>query len=50
VNGAYGRTVLAEVIVTLDGRAVAMELVTIDAPSIGEMREGMGRIRLRRHA
>jgi hypothetical protein len=45
--GAYGRTVLADVIVTLDGRAVAMELVTIDAPSIGEMREGMGTIRLR---
>jgi hypothetical protein len=43
----YGRDVLADVAVTLDGRALAMELVTIDAPTLGELREGMGTIRLR---
>ena len=45
--GAYGRAMLADVTVTLDGRALAMELETIDAPTIGEMREGMGTIQLR---
>ena len=45
--GAYGRAVLADVTLTLDGHALALELMTIDAPTIGEMREGMGTIRLR---
>ena len=45
--GAYGRAMLADVTVTLDGRTLAMELLTIDAPTIGEMREGMGTIQLR---
>ena len=45
--GAYGRAMLADVSVTIDGRALAMELETIGAPTIGEMREGMGTIQLR---
>ena len=44
---AYGRTVLAGLSVTLDGRAVAITLTRIDAPPIGDMAEGMGTIRLR---
>jgi hypothetical protein len=45
--GSYGQTVLADLTVMLDGRTLVMDLVTIDAPSIGEMREGMGTIHLR---
>ena len=44
---AYGRRVLADLTMTLDGRDIALELTTIEAPSIGEMREGTGVIQLR---
>jgi len=44
---AYGRSVLANLSVSLDGQAAALELTRIDAPSIAEMRDGMGTIRLR---
>jgi hypothetical protein len=44
---AYGRAVLAELSVSLDGNAVSLTLMSIDAPTIGEMTEGMGTIRLR---
>jgi hypothetical protein len=44
---AYGRSVLADVSVSVDGQGAALELTSIDAPSIAEMREGMATIRLR---
>ena len=44
---AYGRRVLADQSVSLDGQEALLELTSIDAPSIGEMREGMATIRLR---
>ena len=44
---AYGRRVLADLTITLDGRDIVLQLTRIDAPSIGEMREGTGIIQLR---
>ena len=44
---AYGRRVLADLTITLDGRDIVLQLTRIDAPSIDEMREGMGIIQLR---
>jgi len=44
---AYGRRVLADLTITLDGRDIVLQLTRIDAPSIDEMREGMGNIQLR---
>jgi hypothetical protein len=44
---AYGRAVLSDLLVTLDGDPVEMTLVRIEVPAIDEMRHGMGTIRLR---
>ncbi len=44
---AYGRRVLADLLVSVDGEGAALELTSIDAPSIAEMRDGMATIRLR---
>ena len=44
--GAYGRRVLADLVVALDERAVAMNLTRSEVPSIAEMRDGLGTIRL----
>ena len=44
---AYAERVLKEVAVDLDGRAVAMTLEYVEAPSTDEMRHGMGAVRLR---
>jgi hypothetical protein len=43
---AYGRRVLADFVVTLDRRAVVMNLVRAEVPSSDEMRDGLGTIRL----
>ena len=44
---AYGRTVLSDLLVTLDDDRVGMTLMHIEIPTIDEMRNGMGTIRLR---
>jgi hypothetical protein len=44
---AYGRAVLADTVLELDGRAVTLTLAHIEVPSIDEMRHGMGAIQLR---
>jgi hypothetical protein len=44
--GAYGRRVLADLVLTLDGRAVVLDLTRAEAPSISEMHDGLGTIRL----
>ncbi|HET9469003.1 MAG TPA: hypothetical protein VFO48_11350 [Vicinamibacterales bacterium] len=44
---AYAERVLADVVVELDGRLVAMTLERVEAPSTGEMRHGMGAVQLR---
>ncbi len=44
--GAYGQSVLADLVVELDGRPVALTLTRVETPSIGEMRDGSGTIRL----
>ena len=42
----YGLAVLADVTVTVDARAVALSLQRIEVPSLDEIREGMGTVRL----
>ena len=44
--GAYGRRVLGDLVVMLDRHTVEMNLTRAEVPSIGEMREGLGTIRL----
>jgi nickel/cobalt transporter (NicO) family protein len=44
---AYGRRVLSELVIELDQHPVAVTLTRIEAPSIGEMRDGVGTIQLR---
>jgi hypothetical protein len=44
---AYGRSVVGDLTLTLDDRPVSLVLSRIDAPTIGEMSDGMGTIRLR---
>jgi hypothetical protein len=44
---AYGRVVLADLVLELDGRPVALTLTRVEAPSIEEMREGSGTIQVR---
>lgn len=43
---AYGLAVLEDVTVTLDARAMALSLQRIEIPSLDEIREGMGTMRL----
>jgi hypothetical protein len=44
--GAYGRRVLADLVVVLDDLPVAMSLTRTEVPTIAEMRDGLGTIRL----
>lgn len=44
---AYGRIVLSDLPVTLDGKAVALTLDRVDVPAMDDMRRGTGVIRLR---
>ena len=44
---SYGRSVLSDVIVDLDGRRISMTLGRVEAPSLDEMRHGMGTIQVR---
>jgi hypothetical protein len=44
---AYGRSVLADIVVELDGSPVAMTLAHVEAPTLGEIRDGLGTIRIR---
>jgi hypothetical protein len=44
---AYAQSVLASLVVELDGRSVEMTLTRVEAPTIGEMRAGLGTIQLR---
>jgi glucose/arabinose dehydrogenase len=43
---AYGRGVLRDVLLELDGQAVPMTLTRVDVPSVEEMTDGVGTIRL----
>jgi hypothetical protein len=43
---AYGRRVLSDLLVTLDGNRVGMTLLLIEVPTIEEMRHGLGTIRM----
>lgn len=43
----YGREVLADVMLELDGRAISLTLDHIEAPLLEEMRHGLGTIQLR---
>ncbi len=43
---AYGRAVLSDLLVKLDGNPVAMTLMRIEIPTIDEMRNGLGTIRV----
>ena len=43
----YGRAVIADVVLELDGRPVALTLVRVEAPSLEEMRHGLGAIQVR---
>ena len=43
----YARDVLADVVLELDGRAISLTLDHIEAPSLEEMRHGLGAIQLR---
>jgi hypothetical protein len=45
--GAYGQAVLADLVLELDGRSVAVTLTRVEAPSIDDMRDGVGTIQLR---
>ncbi len=42
----YASTVLADIVLLLDGRAVPFTLTHVDVPAIAVMREGMGAIRI----
>ena len=44
--GAYGERVLKDLIVTLDRRPIVMHLTRAEVPSIAEMHDGLGTIRL----
>jgi hypothetical protein len=44
---SYADTVLGDLVVELDGRHIAMTLARVEAPSIDEMRHGMGTIQVR---
>jgi hypothetical protein len=44
---SYGRAVLSDVVMELDGGAVALTLAHVEVPPIDEMRHGMGTIQLR---
>lgn len=44
---AYGRQVLNDVTVTLDRRPIGMTLTSIEVPSVGEIRDGLGTLKLR---
>ena len=44
---AYGRTVLSDLLVTLDGNRISMALERVEMPAIEEMLNGTGVIRLR---
>ena len=44
---AYGKAVLGEWVLTLDGRQVLLTLTRVEIPSIDEMRHGLGTIQLR---
>jgi hypothetical protein len=43
----YGRDVLADVVLELDGRPIALTLERVEAPSLEEIRHGLGAIQLR---
>ena len=43
---AYGRAVVREVLLEVDGRALPLTLTRVEASSIDEMREGLGSIQL----
>jgi hypothetical protein len=43
----YGRDVLADVVLELDGRPIALTLNRVEAPPLEEMRHGLGAIQLR---
>jgi hypothetical protein len=45
--GAYGHVVLADLVLELDGRPVALTLTRVEAPSIDQMRDGSGTIHVR---
>jgi hypothetical protein len=47
---AYGRAVLADVVLELDDRPVALTLVRVEVPPVDELRHGMGTIQLRASA
>ena len=44
---SYGRDVLTDVVLELDGHPVALTLSHVEVPSIDEMRHGLGAIQLR---
>jgi hypothetical protein len=43
---SYGRDVLADIVLELDGRPIALTLVHVEVPSVDEMRHGIGTIQL----
>ena len=43
---AYGREILSDLTLTSDGTVVALDLTRVEAPPPGEMRDGIGPIRL----
>ena len=45
--GAYGQSVLQEVVLELDGRPIPLTLTRVEIPSRDEMHDGMGTIQLR---
>ena len=44
--GRYGQVVLADLDVRLDGAPLSFQLVRVDVPPAGEMRDGLGTIRM----
>jgi hypothetical protein len=44
---SYGRDVLGDIVLELDGRPVALTLSHVEVPSIDDMRHGLGAIQLR---
>jgi nickel/cobalt transporter (NicO) family protein len=44
---AYGQSVLSDVVMTLDGRPIAVTLERVEVPSNEELRDGVGTIQLR---
>jgi len=47
---AYGTRVLTELVLLLDGRQLPLTLNAVDIPPVGDMREGMGSIRIKASA